>query len=216
MKTFNKNQIADIHRKALEKFMEDRGLNVFSWSKKAGLTESTLRNFLNGGGSITSKTLYALAAAENTTISEILGETDEGDNHYQMVPLLNSVPATNFQEVIDRPVEHHISYPSKKKTLIALHVVGESMNRYAPDGSIIIVDTSQITPSELIGKPVVAQIGNEGSFKIYKANPDRFEPYSTLPDYETIYPKEGEEWHIAGRVIGVINNLEDDETQADT
>lgn len=77
MNMLNKKEIAQIHRIALKRFMESRGLNVLSWSKKAGLTESTLRNFLNGGDSLTSKTLFDLAQAEHVTISDILGEVHE-------------------------------------------------------------------------------------------------------------------------------------------
>lgn len=74
MSILNTKDIADKHRAAIKSFMDERGLNTFSWSKKADLTESTLRNFLNGGNSLTSKTLANLAMAVNVTISELLGE----------------------------------------------------------------------------------------------------------------------------------------------
>lgn len=76
MKQSHKIEIANKHRIALRQFMEENNLNVLSWSNKANLRESTLRNFLNGdSASITSKTLHELAQAANTNISQILGET---------------------------------------------------------------------------------------------------------------------------------------------
>jgi len=66
-------------RTAIHGFMEARGLNVLDWTKRAGVAESTLRNFLNGGteAAITIKTLDLLANAEGVTVAVLLGQAPD-------------------------------------------------------------------------------------------------------------------------------------------
>ena len=62
--------------------MARRGLRVQPWAKRAGLAESTLRNFLHGdSSSMTQRSLEKLAAAEQVTVADMLAESagsDEG------------------------------------------------------------------------------------------------------------------------------------------
>ena len=86
--------------------------------------------------------------------------------------------------------------------IIALRVSGESMNRIAPDGSIILVDTRDDELRD--GKRYIFLSGGETTFKLYRANPARFEPESTMP-HDTIFPSGRVE--IVGRVIKVMTDL---------
>jgi phage repressor protein C with HTH and peptisase S24 domain len=70
-----KGDIPKSLRRALRAFMDDRGLNQTAWAKKAGLSESTVRNFLNGDSDSMTIVNYAkLAAAAESSVAELVGE----------------------------------------------------------------------------------------------------------------------------------------------
>lgn len=65
----------DSRRTAIRRFMSDRRLKVQPWSVKAGVEEGTLRGFLAGRTrSMRYDTLEKLAAAENVSVAEMIGE----------------------------------------------------------------------------------------------------------------------------------------------
>jgi phage repressor protein C with HTH and peptisase S24 domain len=66
---------ADRHRDAIRRFMTHRLLKIQPWCVDARVAESTLRNFLAGRSeALTSATLERLAAAADSSVSELLGE----------------------------------------------------------------------------------------------------------------------------------------------
>jgi SOS-response transcriptional repressor LexA len=69
---------------------------------------------------------------------------------------------------------------------IALEVVGSSMDRISPPGSIILVNRRdrKLVPNGCY----VIQIEGEATYKRFRPNPDRFEPVSTDPSHEPIFP----------------------------
>jgi phage repressor protein C with HTH and peptisase S24 domain len=80
---------------------------------------------------------------------------------------------------------------------IALRVDGDSMDRISPPGSIIIVNTNdkKLVPNACY---VIADSDSNVTYKRYRSNPARFEPVSTNPRHEPIFP-DGEP-EIIGRV----------------
>lgn len=89
-----------------------------------------------------------------------------------------------------------------RRTLIAFRVKGTSINRVAPEGSIILVDYADKEPVK--ERFYVVQKAGEASCKRYLPAPARFEPYSTDP-HETIYPDA--DTQIVGRVLKVLTDL---------
>lgn len=86
----------------------------------------------------------------------------------------------------------------------ALEVEGDSMDRLAPHGSTIIVNRAdKILRHERFY--VMGTEEGETTFKRYRANPDRLQPFSTNPDHETI-PLTGGEL-VFGRLRRVIIDL---------
>lgn len=58
-----------ISRENMKEFMKQRGLKMKPWAEKAGITEGTLRNYLNGNTrSLTVEVLAKLASAADTNI----------------------------------------------------------------------------------------------------------------------------------------------------
>lgn len=80
---------------------------------------------------------------------------------------------------------------------IALRVVGDSMDRISPPDSIIFVDRSDkvLVPNACY---VISNGNGEATYKRFRSNPMRFEPVSTNPAHEPIYPTR--EPLIVGRV----------------
>jgi len=117
------------------------------------------------------------------------------------VGLISWVQAGAFAEVIDNfqpgDAEDWIDYPAKHSKIIALRVKGSSMNRISPDGSIIIVD---LLDREMFSNRLyVIKVGNEATYKRFKANPPRLEPDSTEA-HDTIFIEDVDAKPI-GRVL---------------
>lgn len=88
---------------------------------------------------------------------------------------------------------------------IALKVDGDSMDRIAPPGSIVLVNRDD---TKLIdGRFYIFALENgAATFKMFKKNPDRLQPYSTNLDHLSI-PAEQDGLHVFGRVKRVINDV---------
>jgi SOS-response transcriptional repressor LexA len=83
---------------------------------------------------------------------------------------------------------------------VALDVVGDSMDRISPPGSIVIVDRSD---RRLVHNACyVVQDGEGGAtYKRYRQSPIRFEPVSNNPEHEPLYPENDNLPTIFGRVV---------------
>lgn len=82
---------------------------------------------------------------------------------------------------------------------IALEVVGDSMDRISPPGSIIFVnrrDRKLVTNACY----VIADENGGASYKRFRAGPERWEPVSTNPDHEPFFVQPGGGPVIVGRV----------------
>lgn len=122
-------------------------------------------------------------------------------------PLISWVQAGAFEEAVDPyslgGFEEEVAIEYDRESVIALRVRGSSINRVAPDGSILIVDYSMqdLVPEKFF----VIKMSGEATVKRYMANPDRFEPFSTEPDHPIILPSE--DLVVVGRVVRVVTSL---------
>lgn len=80
---------------------------------------------------------------------------------------------------------------------IALRVEGDSMDRISPPGSVILVNMAdrRLVPNACY---IISNGDGEASYKRFRANPARFEPVSTNPAHEAIFPDH--EPAVIGRV----------------
>jgi SOS-response transcriptional repressor LexA len=90
---------------------------------------------------------------------------------------------------------------------IALRVQGDSMDRIAPDGAVILVNRND---RRLVDNAfyVISLPNGETTFKRYRskgATEPRLQPYSTNPDHETIYLRE--DMKPVGRVRRIIHDI---------
>lgn len=91
---------------------------------------------------------------------------------------------------------------------VAIEVEGDSMDRIAQDGSIIIVNRRDRKP---VNRRFYVFVANDGetTFKRFRDTPDRYVPFSTNAEEEPIYPdlEPDREWRCFGRVHRVITDL---------
>jgi len=89
----------------------------------------------------------------------------------------------------------------------ALTVDGDSMDRWSPDGSIIVVNQADRTL--VSGKAYVISQRGEATFKMWRPDPPRFAPYSTNPSHEPIFvrSKADAEKLVVGRVKRTVLDL---------
>jgi transcriptional regulator with XRE-family HTH domain len=122
------------------------------------------------------------------------------------VPILSWVSAGRLadSEAVEawHDVEKVDAVGLPKGAWIALRVEGTSMDRIAPPDSLIFVNRRE---RELLpGRDYVFRAGDGASFKRFRSSPDRFEPYSSDPEHQTIFP-EGQV-----RVIGRVRRVQID------
>lgn len=87
---------------------------------------------------------------------------------------------------------------------IALKVSGDSMDRISPPDSIIFVDRSDrnLVPN---GCYVISDVEGNATYKRYRSSPVRFEPVSSNPRHEPIFPDNDP--IVVGRVRRSILNM---------
>ncbi len=181
-------------------------------SLDGGLTSDAIRNVLRTKSRNPRRdTLEGIARGLGWTLEELLelpssGNVSALERAVQNVPLISWVKAGDLTETEDPyavgDAADYVAVTHQRKTLIALKVNGQSMNRVAPEGSIVIVDYADKTL--VSGRYYVVKLGNQATFKRYRSEPARLEPDSTEP-HETVFIRS--ETEVVGRVIQVINEL---------
>ena len=196
----------------IKKYRSLQGFTMQSLADFVGTTSSQINKLEKGTVNLTAEWCERLAPYLKVQPGKLLRNIDlniEGEIAAYQAPLISFVQAGDFTACMD-PYEKgdyaemvNTSHP--KPTILALKVKGESMNLVAPNGSTIIVDYCD---KELVdGKFYVVRINgdDETTFKQYRANPTRFEAYSNIQGFETIFPREGME--VIGLVVEVLNRL---------
>ncbi len=125
------------------------------------------------------------------------------------VPVLGDIPAGGPCDLATydyNEAEFYIKWADAPIDSISFRIRENSfsMNKMAMPGMYILIDPNQTTAESLHGKPVVANINGECTFKRYFHTPKpRLEPHSSVSDYDIIPINKDSNFHIIGRVIGV-------------
>lgn len=132
-----------------------------------------------------------------------LNETKEAP---LLLPIVGLVSAGSWQEGFPS-VRGYMPSPDPKLSRESFVVIveGDSMDLIAQDGEGIIVDPRQ---TELCdgGFYIVRNEEGEMTFKQYREAPARFEPCSTNPEHQTIYPGR-ELFTVVGRARKRVSDL---------
>ena len=172
-----------------------------SLAADTGISVSQISRYENGERTPSLVHLRALAGSLGTTVSDVIGEAAP-----RPVPLVSWVSAGKmrashpvYESDILRVV-HVADLPTGN--WMALEIDGDSMDRIAPPGSIIVLDRND--QSLVDGRfYVFGNSSGEATFKRYRTNPERLQPYSTNPEHETHYLQDTMD--CIGRVRQVLN-----------
>ena len=136
--------------------------------------------------------------------------TGEGDEQAIQVPLVSWVSAGHLKRtegVTMADVDRYVPIANLPRgDWMALEVQGDSMNRIAPEGSIIVLNRAD---DVLISDRFYVFALDDGSttFKQYRREPrPNLRPYSTNLDHMAIPVQDGE-FYVVGRVRRVITDI---------
>lgn len=161
----------DSQRQAIRDVMATRNLRIAPWARRAGIRESTLRNFLDGRSqSLTSRTLVLLASAIDTSVSDLLGERLAG-GHTEQCHVLGAVQAGYWREALEWPEDEWfpIIFPADRRyrdvRRFGLMVRGPSMNLVYPEGATLVcVRFEDLGRGPRHGERVICQRRNREGF----------------------------------------------------
>lgn len=174
------------------------------------INKNTLISNENGNRPISRKAAEKYAQLFGVDPGWILfgSEGEPPTGHEYEVPVLSMISAGNLrgqEGVIASEVERWIKVGDLPPgDWIALIVDGDSMDRVAPDGAIVLVNRSD--DRLLDGKYYIFALeGGEATFKRYRRDPARLQPFSTNPDHTSI--PANDDLYVFGRVKRVIHDL---------
>lgn len=185
-------------------------LSAKDFARQAGVSASYLYNVENGTRHPSGDVLVGIARAARLSLDEwILGATaaEALPTHgVSEVPLLSwiSAGAMTKEDVRDEALGVVRVAELPPGDWIALEVKGDSMDRISPPSSRIIVNRRDKT---LVANACYVIDDGEGNatYKRFRPDPMRFEPVSTNPAHEPIFPDN--EPTIVGRVHESILRL---------
>lgn len=128
-----------------------------------------------------------------------------------IVRLVDSVPAGKLTAPMSQEAQEllpTIAFANLGRgDFIALTVEGDSMDRISPNGSIIVVNKSD--RALVTGKAYVFCHRGKVTFKLWRPDPARLQPFSTNPMHEPIYIKDKSEAEklVVGRVKRTVLDL---------
>jgi SOS-response transcriptional repressor LexA len=203
----NPHDKSGLERRITERLL-DLGLSPRAASVQAGGGPDLIRNIIRGRSQAPrAESLVRLASVLQVSLDYLMTGTGNAEkitsNNFGAklkVSLLSWVSAGRMafpdvsEETIGMIEETDLSPDGD---WIALQVVGDSMDRISPPDSIIFIDRRDkvLVPNACY---VIANGDGEATYKRFRTNPMRFEPVSTNPSHETIYPQR--EPLIVGRV----------------
>lgn len=194
------------------------GRNLKSARKAAGLTQEQLADAadtskgyisdLEGGkrpippGAM----LQRLTTALSVSVGDLVGKSDVDR---RQIPVISWVAAGQL-------ATPDTQLPQENETIeisglppgdyFGTKARGDSMNRVAPDDSLLIVNRAD---RELVrGRRYIFASRGKTTFKRFGGtDPYRLEPESWNPANEPIYPRDGEVWEVIGRVTMVVAEI---------
>lgn len=150
------------------------------------LNQNTIISHENGNRPISKRSAEKYARAFGVSPGWILFEDEHEKTSATDVPVVSMVTAgaLQFRDGVEaKDIIRTISLSGLPDgEWIGLVIDGDSMNRIAPPGSIIVVNRRDKT---LLNEKFYVFVNemNESTFKMFGKNPRRLKPYSTNPDY---------------------------------
>jgi len=150
------------------------------------INKNTLISNENGNRPISRKAAEKYAAHFGVEAGWILFG-DEGVKTPIDIPVLSMVSAGNLIEhesIMKDDIERWIQASDLPSgDWFALEVAGDSMNRIAPDASIILINRADLNLIDRRFYVFSSRETGSATFKQYRVDPPRMQPYSTNPEH---------------------------------
>ncbi|NTI80406.1 helix-turn-helix transcriptional regulator [Agrobacterium rhizogenes] len=176
----------------LKRHRKLRGISQVQLADKSGVSQQLISQLETSKNQATTE-LPAIAAALGVAVHEIdeAYTPDEGGIPTATVPHLSWISAgAMLRDDIADEARGTIRVADLPPTgdWIALTVVGDSMDRISPPESVILVNRRD---KHLVSNAcyVIADEEGNATYKRYRPGPTRFEPVSTNPVHEPIFPE---------------------------
>lgn len=210
--------MSELDKSKLKAAMKNAGLSMRELSLAVGTNDSLVKNMLGGKSSnprmdslqkISERLGYPAAHfIKGAGVDAPPPSPPAKKSRTKVVPVISWVAA-------GRLAEPDTELPDETETIeisglpagdyFGTRARGDSMNRIAPDGALIIVNRAE---RELVrGRRYIFAHKGRTTFKRYGVDPVRLEPESLNPDNDPIFPKEGESWDVIGRVRLVVAEI---------
>lgn len=191
----------------LMRLRKKSGLSRRALSEMVGCDQSYIVKLEKGERRLKAEWMARFERALKVEPGSLMGNVDSSLPPVQHVPVLGWSSAGRPMEAVSEPISEYVPVPSTSSTLAAVRVRGDSMDRIAPNNSVIVYDYG-IT--DLFDRGLyLVEIDGEVTFKRYRGSdgPARFEPDSTQPHHPTIFPSPRNAVRIVGRVIFALRDL---------
>jgi SOS-response transcriptional repressor LexA len=181
---------------------------AFKSSKEVEINKNTLTSHCNGNRPLSRKAAERYAKAFGVSAGWLLFDDQEeaqGDIEIPVLSIVNAGALRDQPGVSGHDVESWVKVSDLPKgDWVGLEVEGDSMDRIAPNGSIILVNRAD---TRLIdGRFYVFSLGcGAATFKRWRRDPERLQPYSTNPDHISTPVDDG--LFVFGRARRVIIDI---------
>lgn len=161
--------------------IKESGESMRTVSERAGKSESFVKDFFKKKTTPKIENYIALCNALDKPLDYFL------IGKKQKTPIIGTVPGGMWLEPIEIPEcdRVYIDFPRANEGRFALKVVGDSMDKVAPEGSIIVVDKIKTIGNarDYNDRMVVCFNDGEATFKRYNHDAHVLEPLSHNPTW---------------------------------
>ncbi|MET0154664.1 MAG: S24 family peptidase [Rickettsiales bacterium] len=190
----------------LSQLMKERRVGSGEIALALGKTKAIGTSILNGSRKVTSEEVVKIAKLLDCPAGVLLGEKEEKKpSSAACVPIVGDVPGHTLALQGEPDGCDRIFVDSKRVNLLAVRLKGESMNKIAHNGSILIIDCENNDPSKLNGKLVIARLRNRYTFQRFFTFPTLLAPESNDIDYSSIPVRAGDDFEIIGEVVASMH-----------
>lgn len=175
-----------------------------------GISKDLVISNANGNRKISKKAAEAYARVFGHTAGWYLFAEDEPSDRILRVPVVSQVSASRLKQregVTEADIERWVHVDGLEPgDWIALTVEGDSMDRIAINGAVIIVNRAE---DRLVDGRFYVFRTEEGetTFKMYKSGPMRLQPFSTNPEHFSTPVLDDASLYVFGRVRRVIQDV---------
>lgn len=180
----NNPEMTNILKTRLKALMEERGHNMTSLSKAAGLSDTYVRSILNRGREPSVQNLSLIAKELNCTPAYLLGDDAPFKPHIPILGYASAGEGWTPYDTLDEALEVDLS----SQSLVSIAIKGDSMNPVYRDGDHLICDrVDGAGIHNIVGRDCIIYTANDEAY-VKILNKGSSPTTYNLRSYNPIYP----------------------------